>query len=399
MHYRSLALSALAFFSTAPFVRAQEPAQALETTEADSRSDRVLRVFVLAGQSNMEGKGFPEPIAYQLTQPEYRDRWLHAIPNGDAEAFTKEWTSSLEQDPKHPRYPWAVREDVQVEFLGRRGGLTVGFGVPAKCIGPEFGIGHVLGDHFEDPVLLIKAAWGGKSLGRDFLPPSIALPSNEEFERMAAERNARIDRDNAKNPDRSKPHVTPQELREPYGHYYRETVREVRETLDQLQVRFPNLEFDRVELSGLVWFQGWNDQFDDAWARDYGTHLAALIRDLRKDLEAPDLPAVIGKVGFDGPHDVPTKPDGTPTARTWIKRGQQAVADLEEFRGRVRVVDTAPYWDMEADAVYRGEGGWSADPDRWRQWGNDRPYHYYGSPWFFAQAGRGFGEAMLELLD
>lgn len=364
-----------------------------------SDGEGVLRVFILAGQSNMEGKGFPEPIAYQLTQADYRDRWTHAIPGGDPEAFTASWKASLEESPKQPTYPWRTRDDVHVEFLGRRGGLTVGFGVPSKCIGPEFNFGHVVGDHFGDPVLLIKTAWGGKSLGRDFLPPSIALPTDEEFERMVAEQNERIDRDNAKNPERAKPRVTVEDLRAPYGHYYRESLRHVRETLDQLPARFPSLEYGRVELSGFVWFQGWNDQFNDAWAQNYGTHLAALIRDLRKDLDAPDLPVVIGKVGFDGPHDVPAKKDGTPTARTWIKRGQEGVASLPEFEGRIRVVDTAPYWDMEADAIYRGEGGWSADPEAWRQWGNDRPYHYYGSPWFFAQAGTGFGEAMLELLD
>ena len=40
-----------------------------------------------------------------------------------------------------------------------------------------------------------------------------------------------------------------------------------------------------------------------------------------------------------------------------------------------------------------------ADPEKWRQFGNDRPYHYYGSPWFFAQAGRAFGDAMVKLIS
>ena len=53
---------------------------------------------------------------------------------------------------------------------------------------------------------------------------------------------------------------------------------------------------------------------------------------------------------------------------------------------------------MDAHAIYTGPGGWSKDPEKWRHFGNDRPFHYYGSPWFFAQAGTGFGEAMLKLL-
>jgi alpha-galactosidase len=30
----------------------------------------------------------------------------------------------------------------------------------------------VVGDHFDEPVLLVKVAWGGKSLAVDFRPPS-----------------------------------------------------------------------------------------------------------------------------------------------------------------------------------------------------------------------------------
>ena len=42
----------------------------------------------------------------------------------------------------------------------------------STCIGPELGFGCVIGDAFDEPVLLVKLAWGGKSLGKDFRPPS-----------------------------------------------------------------------------------------------------------------------------------------------------------------------------------------------------------------------------------
>jgi hypothetical protein len=63
----------------------------------------------------------------------------------------------------------------------------------------------------------------------------------------------------------------------------------------------------------------------------------------------------------------------------------------------VTCVETSRYWDMEADAIYNGPGGWSRDVAKWRQFGDDRGYHYYGSPWFFTQVGTAFAEAMLEL--
>ena len=78
------------------------------------------------------------------------------------------------------------------------GALTVGFGseksirdkhnkkVPHPGIGPELGIGHVLGDFFEEPVLLIKAAWGGRSVKYSFRPPS-AMPSDEIIRKQVNE--------------------------------------------------------------------------------------------------------------------------------------------------------------------------------------------------------------------
>lgn len=347
----------------------------------------------------MEGKGFPEPVAYQVGQAQYRDRYTRFIRAGDHGSFTAKLEASLKKDPKQPLYDWSVREDVWVNFLGRRGDLTVGYGVPAKCFGPEFNFGHVVGDHFGEQVLLIKTAWGGKSLGRDFLSPSSGLPTEEDFAAMVEEKNAQTQRNNRKNPDKAKPLVTAEELEAPYGHFYREMLVEVRDTLADLENRFPSYAGQGYEIAGLVWFQGWNDQFNDEWSSRYGEYLANFIRDVRRDLEVPDLPVVIGVIGFDGLRESPRGKDGGDSPRVKIQNGQAALAELPEFEGNVRIVQTKRFWDMDAEAIYRGEGGWSADIEKWHRFGNERPYHYYGSPWFFAQAGTAFGTSMLELLS
>ncbi len=118
-------------------------------TLVSAASTGKLKVFILAGQSNMEGKGKVELAERQLQDPRFKDFYTH-----------------LRKDGK-----WIVRDDVWINFHEHHGKLTVGYGSPG-CIGPELEFGIVVGDYFKAPVLLIKTAWGGRSLGRDFLPPS-----------------------------------------------------------------------------------------------------------------------------------------------------------------------------------------------------------------------------------
>ena len=140
------------------------------------------------------------------------------------------------------------------------------------------------------------------------------------------------------------------------------------------------------------------DQFNEDWSTHYGAHMANFIRDVRKDLNAPKMPFVIGQVGFDGTREEKKSRDGGDSARTKIKKGQLAMASIPTFRGNVAVVKTDRFWDQDADAIYRGPGSWKKDVNKWHQFGNDRPYHYLGSPWFFAQTGTALGEAMVGLL-
>src|SRR5215217_8179273 len=100
-----------------------------------------VKVFILAGQSNMEGKAKLSLLEYQAAQPATRGLFAH-----------------LRKDDK-----WVERDDVCIKFLDRKGKLTVGYGSPG-CIGPELEFGNVVGDRYEEPVLLIKTAWGGRSL-------------------------------------------------------------------------------------------------------------------------------------------------------------------------------------------------------------------------------------------
>jgi hypothetical protein len=73
---------------------------------------------------------------------------------------------------------WRKRDDVWITYLDRKGPLTVGYGAKSEMIGPELGFGWVMGDALHEPILLVKCAWGDKSLAIDFRPPSDGVGSS-----------------------------------------------------------------------------------------------------------------------------------------------------------------------------------------------------------------------------
>ena len=250
-------------------------------------ADKPLKVFVLAGQSNMEGQGFIQ------ADPKRNDG------KGSLEFLTKDKATA--DKFKHllgKNGEWAVRDDVWIHYLDRKGKLTVGYGAKEDRIGPELGFGHVIGETYEEPVLLIKLAWGGKSLAKDFRPPS----SGGEV-----------------------------------GPYYKEIVERTKAVLKDLKKEFPEFGDRGYELAGFGWHQGWNDRVNQTFNDEYEKNMANFIRDIRKDLGVKDLPFVIAETGMTGPEEK------HPRALSLMK-AQAAVAEYKEFQGNVAFVGTKAFW-------------------------------------------------------
>lgn len=311
-----------------------------------------IKVFILAGQSNMEGKAKLSLLDYQVAQPATRELFAH-------------W----QKDGK-----WIERDDVQIKFLDRAGKLTVGYGSP-KCIGPEMEFGTVVGDHYQEPVLLIKTAWGGRSLFRDFRSPSAGLPKDEVLQKMLAD------------VQKKKPEATLDEIKAPFGASYREMLKEVKQTLADLKKHFPDDADRGHELAGFIWFQGWNDMINADYTAEYTVNLQHFIRDVRKDLKSPKLPFVIGQMGVDG-----LKANANVQK---FKDAQAAVLDAEEFKGNVALVKTDVFWDTTAEAVYKK--GWRENIDEWNKVGSDYPFHYLGSCHTMRDIGHALAEAAIKL--
>jgi hypothetical protein len=319
-----------------------------------------LRVYVLAGQSNMEGKAQNKLLDHQATAPETREFFAH-LRDGDG---------------------WAVRDDVYIQFLERRGPLTIGYGSRDRT-GVELEFGTVMGEHFDEPVLLIKTAWGGRSIRKDFRPPSAGMPSDEFLAEELANAQKRVQNQIAKDgKERAMP--TMEEIRAGYGHDYRAMIDDVRTTLAELGQRFPQLKGRKTELSGFVWFQGWNDQYGGA-ELEYEQNLRHLIADVRKDLGRDDLPFVIGLMGQNG-----SKP--AKGAMLVIQQAQAAVADMPN----VRPVRTDVLIDTAAEELYPT---WKDNIEAWERTGSDHAYHYLGSAIWHVRMGRAFAEAMLDMAN
>jgi len=318
-----------------------------------------VQVFILAGQSNMEGRGSLRNLEYLMYNEETAPEYEHL---------------------KDSKGDWVERRDVWVWTTNgeRSGNLKPGFGVDEWNFGPELGFGWAVGEQLTKQVLLIKTCWGGKSVKRDFLSPSSDMPSDEVLQK---------DLERAR---KKKPETTMDEIKERHGLYYRKMLEHVRDVLGRLPDLFPGYKKDQgYRLAGFVFFQGWNDMVDgeqrgEQYAQ-FTPRLANMVRDVRKALEAPDLPVVIGELGAGGPG---AHPD--------FSKAQKDAADMLEAAA---FVPTAQFWEPEVEKMVN-EGLWKGP--EWPKFynvGSDRGYHYLGSGKMMYQMGQAFGEAMLGLLE
>ena len=294
------------------------------TLAADDAAKSPLKVFILAGQSNMEGQG---KIALDPNRNDGK---------GSLEYLVKDTaTSSRFKHLKDADGEWALRDDVWIWYFDRKGPLTVGYGAREDRIGPELGFGWVIGDACDEQVLLIKIAWGGKSLAKDFRPPS----SGGEV-----------------------------------GPYYRELFKHVRDVLGNLKAHFPEYDGRDYEIAGFGWHQGWNDRVNQAFNDAYEQNMANFIRDVRKELGIEELPFVIAETGMSGHSET------HPRALS-LMRAQAAVAEHEEFRGNVAFVGAKDFY-RPAEESPSGQG-----------------YHWNSNAETYYLIGAAMGEAMKKLCE
>ena len=171
-----------------------------------------------------------------------------------------------------------------------------------------------------------------------------------------------------------------------FGHFYRLMMNEIKTTLSELKTRFPKYDGQGYEIAGFIWFQGWNDMYGD-FPNEYAYNLENFIRDVRKELEVPNLPVAIGVMGQNG-----FKPAKGNMAI--VKKAQFSMNDIADFRGNVKAIPTDIYWDKRADEAFPT---WRNNLEEWVKIGSDFPYHYLGSTITFTRIGQSLAKTILEL--
>jgi hypothetical protein len=162
---------------TVPAVTADEPKSAKPTREGNPKP---LKVFILAGQSNMQGHAkistFDSLADDPKTAPILKEM---RGPDGKPKVCEKVWISSI-----------GCLGDAYSDLKEKKGQLTAGFGAPSDKIGPEFTFGIYMEKMLNEPILIIKTSWGGRSLHTDFRPPSAGPETFNDLSLNSGKRGA-----------------------------------------------------------------------------------------------------------------------------------------------------------------------------------------------------------------
>src|SRR5690349_18353172 len=218
-------------------------------TWSGSAFAKPLKVFILAGQSNMEGHAKVETFDYIGDDPATAPL-LKRMRGADGKPTVCEgvWISYFTGTGTN-----------NGEGFGK---LTAGYGSRSKPdkdggkIGPESSFGLTMDAALEEPVLIIKTAWGGKSLHTDFRPPSAGPYQLNDYQKKLYYGP----------PGHGVPKDMEQwlaEKRKDTGHYYRLLMEHVKRVLADPKRVVPGYDAAQgYEISGFVWLQGWNDMVD-----------------------------------------------------------------------------------------------------------------------------------------
>jgi len=388
-------------------------------------TDKPVKVFILSGQSNMVGFGTREGTGPGT---------LNTIVKTE-----NKFTNLVEGAGN-----WISRNDVYyrgvISAKNNNGPLFPGSGASGSVFGPECGFGHVMGYHYDEPVLVIKSSIGNRSLSWDCLPPGsprfdhtdgytyagygdspnrwltgegpspfvwYAGKQYDDFFLYEDDMGAPAWAIATEYPDNcqvthngvayiSDAAHTSSAATEPgvgadWDTYWDlHSVVNVVDILDNFAAEYPQWAAQGFQIAGFAWFQGHKDGGEQGSgtaglaATRYETNLVNLIDAMRDYYEdrypgqvTPDAPFVVATCGFSGGNWTP----GSSADTIW--NAQMAVGDPaqhSQYAGTVSSVDTTNYWrDASESPTSTG-------------------YHYNHNAETYLLVGDALGRAMVDML-
>jgi hypothetical protein len=270
---------------------------------------------------------------------------------------------------------WAERNDVRnvQVMVGKGGGMNVLHNEPLKVgkgkMGIEFGLGHVLGEALDEPVMLLKSCIGNRALGWDLLPPGSKGFEYTTKDKKTGKETTYVYAGYKESPDKWEKGTEPKPIGWYAGKQYDDDVANAKTVLADLNKYYPGAK--TYEVAGFLWWQGERDCGSEALSSRYEQNLVAVIKSLRKDFNAPDAKFVIATLGE------ATKGGGGNTET--VMNAHMAVdgksGKYPEFKGNVATVYTH-------DMARGGSGNG----------------HYGGNAKVYMDVGEAMGKAMVELL-
>lgn len=311
------------------------------------------------------GKRYPIRITYMKGGS--AALWLEQVdlqPMGDLRWVVtklKKFTSLMDKDGK-----WTARPDVILNdaYMGKGQSDPLGAVACGPTFGPELGFGFVMGTFHDEPVIVIKADIGNRSLGWDILPPG---SESYEFEgKKNPGYGEKLDADgNVVKPGPNDWYA---------GKQYDDYTASIHAVLDNFGERYPQFKDQGFEVAGFLWWQGHKDSGSPAHSARYEQNLVNLIKAWRKEFKAPKANWAIATVGFHG-KDMPEQ-------FIPIAEAQLAVADPAkhpELAGNVKTIDTRPFWrPVEVSPM-------------------NQDYHYNHNAETYMLVGDALGRAMVEM--
>ncbi|WP_084681365.1 sialate O-acetylesterase [Chryseobacterium soli] len=213
-----------------------------------------MRVFILAGQSNMNGFGYNKDLPSDLKN--YKDVYIfqgNSVADGEINGGTGKW------EALKPGHGTGFKTDGTTNILSDRFGLELSFAKRMKELFPK------------DKILLIKYAREGTSI--DSLAAADFGCWDADFQ--------------GKNGINQ------------YDHFLKTLKNALAETdVDR------NGKKDELVPSGILWMQGESDAgYTEEIANHYYDHLKVLMNQMRAALLTDDLPVVIGKISDSGKNE------------------------------------------------------------------------------------------------